>query len=315
MNSNLLSRYESKINEWQELIKTNPHKKSEYESEMYEYMSACVPYLEKYIYNDNDDVVINTVFNTSVKKGKQRKSIYMDYLVNVESYKGSDIEMKNVKIKDGVCDCGGQTIFSSEESEDVCTECGKVSFVLGEELTYKEEQESTEKIITYMYKRENHFNEWLLQFQARENTSIPSDLVSSLRAELKKMKVKDVREITQTKVRGLLKKLKMNKYYEHVAYITNLLNGLDPPKMSEALESRLRHMFMQIQEPFDRHCPSERKNFLSYSYVLYKFCELLEEDSFLPCFPLLKSKEKLYNQDVIWRKICNDLRWEFIPTV
>jgi len=43
---------------------------------------------------------------------------------------------------------------------------------------------------------------------------------------------------------------------------------------------------------------------LSYSYVLYKFCELLSEDKYLKYFPLLKSKEKLYQQDVIWKKIC-----------
>ena len=58
-----------------------------------------------------------------------------------------------------------------------------------------------------------------------------------------------------------------------------------------------------------------RKNFLSYSYVLYKFCELLGEDEYLQYFPLLKSKEKLYQQDVIWKKICSDLQWEYIPTI
>ena len=68
-------------------------------------------------------------------------------------------------------------------------------------------------------------------------------------------------------------------------------------------------MFKDIQAPFEKHCPPERKNFLSYSYVLYKFCELLGEDEYLEYFPLLKSKEKLYNQDVLFRKICEELRW------
>ena len=85
--------------------------------------------------------------------------------------------------------------------------------------------------------------------------------------------------------------------------------------MSQELEECLRMMFKDIQKPFDTHCPVERKNFLSYSYVLYKFCELLSEDEYLQYFPLLKSKEKLYQQDVIWKMICQDLKWEFIPTV
>ena len=85
--------------------------------------------------------------------------------------------------------------------------------------------------------------------------------------------------------------------------------------MPQALEERLRIMFKDIQKPFDDNCPEDRKNFLSYSYVLYKFCELLDEDQYLQYFPLLKSKSKLYAQDQIWKKICDTLRWEYIPTI
>ena len=198
----------------------------------------------------------------------------------------------------------------------VCDGCGEiVATAMTEELTYREEQETSEKIINYSYKRENHFNEWLSQFQAQEMTNIPEEVIEQLRSELKKMKIKNLEDITHAKIRGLLKKLRLNKYYEHVPYITNILNGIKPPNMPQELEETLRIMFKDIQRPFDDNCPSERKNFLSYSYVLYKFCELLGEDDFLQYFPLLKSKEKLYQQDVIWKKICHDLRWEFIPTV
>jgi hypothetical protein len=85
--------------------------------------------------------------------------------------------------------------------------------------------------------------------------------------------------------------------------------------MNQALEDRLRLMFNHIQKPFEKHRPQDRKNFLSYSYVLYKFCELLGEDDYLPCFQLLKSKEKLYKQDQIWKKICQELSWEYIKTI
>jgi len=87
------------------------------------------------------------------------------------------------------------------------------------------------------------------------------------------------------------------------------------PKLPPELENRLKAMFVEIQKPFDRHCPPDRKNFLSYSYTLYKFCELLGEDEYLQYFQLLKCSKKLYNQDQIWKKICKELRWEFIPSV
>jgi ribosomal protein S27E len=213
--------------------------------------------------------------------------------------------------------CESSNVVHIKDTADlVCDGCGIIiARAMSEELTYKEEQETSEKIINYSYKRENHFNEWLSQFQAQEMTNIPPEVIDQLRSELKKMKIKKLEDITHAKIRALLKKLRLNKYYEHVPYITNILNGIKPPNMPQELEETLRIMFKDIQRPFDDNCPTERKNFLSYSYVLYKFCELLGEDDFLQYFPLLKSKEKLYQQDVIWKKICHDLQWEFIPTV
>ena len=58
-----------------------------------------------------------------------------------------------------------------------------------------------------------------------------------------------------------------------------------------------------------------RKNFLSYSYVIRKFLELLGEDKYISYFPLLKSREKLYQQDVIWKGICAKLKWAFYPSL
>ena len=74
-------------------------------------------------------------------------------------------------------------------------------------------------------------------------------------------------------------------------------------------------MFKEIQTQCLNNCPEDRKNFLSYSYVLHKFCELLELDELLVYFPLLKSREKLQQQDFIWKKICKDLKWQYIPSV
>ena len=55
--------------------------------------------------------------------------------------------------------------------------------------------------------------------------------------------------------------------------------------MSREMEEKLRSMFKEIQAPFMKYCPKDRKNFLSYGYVLHKFVELLELDEFLPNFP------------------------------
>lgn len=71
--------------------------------------------------------------------------------------------------------------------------------------------------------------------------------------------------------------------YEHTNAICNVLNGVPAPKLTTALEEKLKAMFAEIQEPFERNCPPQRKNFLSYGYTLYKMCELLGEDELLRC--------------------------------
>tara|TARA_B110000211_G_scaffold63748_1_gene73055 strand:+ start:646 stop:1590 length:945 start_codon:yes stop_codon:yes gene_type:complete len=314
MESNFLSRYNNRVEEWSNLIKQDPCNTKKYQSEMAEYIMKCMPYMNQH--TDETEEISNTdnVFNVKETVGLKRKDIYTDYLIVVEK---QNIPRKIVKTMDRCETCPDSNLLHFHDTSDlVCDSCGAIiACLISEELTYKEEQETSEKVVNYSYKRENHFNEWLSQFQAQELTNIPDEVIEQLRSELKKIKIKKLEDITHAKIRGLLKKLKLNKYYEHVPYITNILNGIKPPNMPQELEECLRMMFKDIQKPFDTHCPAERKNFLSYSYVLYKFCELLSEDEYLQYFPLLKSKEKLYQQDVIWKMICQDLKWEFIPTV
>jgi len=107
----------------------------------------------------------------------------------------------------------------------------------------------------------------------------------------------------------------LNNYYEHIPHIISKLTGIPPPTISRETESTLKIMFKDIQKPFEKHCPKDRVNFLSYSYVLHKFCQLLELDHLLEHFPLLKNRDKLRQQDNIWKNICADLRWEYISSV
>lgn len=155
----------------------------------------------------------------------------------------------------------------------------------------------------------------LNQIQGKETTDIPDDVYDKLLFEIKKQKITNMADLSQAKIRDILKKLKINKYYEHIPHIMNRLNGLPMPHLLPELEDKLRNMFKQIQTPFLKHSPTTRKNFLSYSYVLHKFIQLLEKDEYLSNFPLLKSREKLFAQDQIWEKICKELGWQFIPSI
>ena len=158
-------------------------------------------------------------------------------------------------------------------------------------------------------------NEILSQFQAKESTEIPKEVYDNILVEIGKSKIKNLAKLTKSKMKAILKKLRLHKYYEHIPHIINKLNGLPPPTLSRETEEKIRQMFRMIQEPFAIYRPKKRKNFLNYNYVLHKFCELLELDQFLTCFPLLKNRKKLQQQDNIWEKICYYLNWEFIESV
>jgi len=253
---------------------------------------------------------------TVEKKGEElrRDKLLEEYLqrVDPEHARGShEIEFESF----GDCPlCEQEMIFSANEAVFTCCKCGHQDFVLidSDKPSYKD---PPREVSYYAYKRINHFNEWLAQFQAKESTEIPAEVYDAIVLELKKERIMDFRTLKASKVKEILKKLKFNKYYEHIPHIINRLNGQTAPVMSREIEEKLRYMFKEIQPSFQAHCPKGRSNFLSYSYVLYKFCELLELDEYLPCFPLLKNRDKLYVQDKIWQKICQDLSWEFIRSI
>ena len=154
-----------------------------------------------------------------------------------------------------------------------------------------------------------------MRITTKESVDIPKQIYNQILTELHKNRVYDLKKVTLSYMKTILKKLDMTDLYEHATHIISTLSGQPPPTISRETEDRLRYMFRQIQEPFDKHKPKDRFNFLSYSYILHKFCQLLELDDFIKCFPLLKSRDKLKQQDKIWELICRELRWQYIPSI
>ena len=205
----------------------------------------------------------------------------------------------------------GELIPVEHEGILVCNNCSKyvVYFFESEKPSYKE---PPKEACFYAYKRINHFKEILAQFQAKETTQIPPEVIDNIKLQIKKERI-SLSKFTNTKAKDVLKKLGYNKFYEHIPYIKDKL-GIKPPTMTPQLEEQLCNLFMEIQGPYAKFCPDDRVNFLNYYYTIYKLCELLRQTQFLSYFPLLKDREKQIEQDEIWKKICAELNWEFIPT-
>ena len=240
-----------------------------------------------------------------------KTSLVDDYLSQIDL---THIPAKNTDVA-GICPkCRLPLTCIQQDGAMVCADCGYQELLLVEQNRPLIRQ-SNKEASHYSYKRINHFREWCSQVQGKESTDIPEEIFENILKELKKEKIHDTRKITYNKMREIMKRLRINKFYEHINYIINRINGIPTPHFSPELEEKLCSMFKEIQGPFLKHCPKERKNFLSYSYVLYKFFQILNKHEYLRFFPLLKSREKLWVQDQIFKNICEDLNWPFYPSL
>uniref|UniRef100_A0A6C0I3W8 Uncharacterized protein n=1 Tax=viral metagenome TaxID=1070528 RepID=A0A6C0I3W8_9ZZZZ len=232
------------------------------------------------------------------------------FLSNIDQ---SFINVNDFAFQTGTCQhCKtGELIPVEHEGILVCNNCSKyvVYLIENEKPSYKE---PPKEACFYAYKRINHFKEIMAQFQAKETTQIPPEVIDNIKLQIKKERI-SLSKFTNSKAKDILKKLGYNKFYEHIPFIKDKL-GIKPPTMTPNLEELLCNLFMEIQGPYAKFCPDDRVNFLNYYYTIYKLCELIGQTQFLPYFPLLKDREKQIEQDEIWKKICFELNWEFIPT-
>ena len=195
-----------------------------------------------------------------------------------------------------------------------CNNCGMTERIIVDS-DKQSHKEPPKEMTSFSYKRINHLNEILSQFQAKETTDIPDEVYEKILIELKKERIDNMSHLTRDKLREILKKIDETDYYEHIPYIINQLNGVPPPVISPEVEEIIRGLFLQLQHPFNTNRPDDRKNFLTYGYILYKIFQLLELDEYLCNFKFLKDRKKLYEQEQIWKAICKELRWEFIPSI
>lgn len=213
--------------------------------------------------------------------------------------------------EDNYCEeCQAFRVLRSSEAKMVCECCGsEVNIIL--EIEKPSLKDPPMEIRYYEYRRINHFCDWLSNLQGKESTEVPEEIINLILLEIKKeRKIENLADLDEDDIRRYLKKnaFKVNNskyemFYEHATQILFRITGIPPLTMTPEQEENLKIMFILIQEPYDRFVIG-RKNFFSYSCILYKFCQLLGYTEFIKKLKLLKSKDKLYQQDITWKKIC-----------
>lgn len=254
-----------------------------------------------------------------------QKYVTFAYPELVDQFEASWQKRERDKVKEvGKCSNCGASVPVEERGEIVCSSCG---LVLGrgafdQRPSFKDIQEgrvlSTRK--RFSYDKRTHLEEWLRRAQGREDCRVPEHVLDSLREEARKERV-PTHTLTEVNAKRYLKKLGYPKYYDN---IPSILDSLGRPvlKLPAWVEEKLKWMFQQIQEPFLLYRGKHRKNFLSYSYAIRKFLLILHLPELAKRFPLLKSPEKLREQDIIFKRICMHMQqrdpttdWKFYPSL
>lgn len=201
-----------------------------------------------------------------------------------------------------------KTLFTIEGCY-ICKNCGETEHIVMESENNGNKELNFEKQ-KYPYKKINHMKEKLNQFQSKENADIPNEVYSTIKDELRKKRI-ILEDATPADIKEVLKKNRYTNYYEHLQQIYCKITGSSPITLSREVETKIITMFQSMQESFQKYKADERSNFLSYSYVLNKLFRILGYEKHSNFFYLLKSKEKLRDQDNTWAKICKDMNWKF----
>ena len=294
--------------------------------ELIDYLSKALPFLSNLDiqdsateFNTESDTPINSngILNFVNKVGESNKG--QDYNNYISSCFGNKLSVDKNYNSNKCLNCDS-TMFENDhrESTTICIKCGictELKDTSSSNINFSELTTIEYTNQPFCYQRLNHFKEWLNQLQGREVTVIPDTVIDLILLEFKKQRIYNIDDINSIQIKSFLKKLKLSKYYEHVPNIITRITNKPPLRIDDNFEKILLNLFDKIQAPFKKHCPKDRKNFLSYSYTLYKFCQILDKNEYLIFFPLLKSREKLFEQEKIWKKICEELNWRFISSI
>lgn len=240
----------------------------------------------------------------------QQAQVVDDYLSDVRG----EVPRTRLERADMCPRCPEQTMFLVPTRAILaCPRCGLSATFLDAVSSSIGYDESVD-MVSFSYKRGNHFHDHLVRVQGLETYEVPRAVIDAVMLELYRQRVVRLDDVTTRRVRDVLKSMRMRRCYDHCAQIVSRITGRPPLRLPPEASELCRLMFTALQAPFQRHAPPERKNMLSYSFVLYKILQILGYDELCDTLLMLKSRLKVEYMEVIWRKIAHDLDWPYLET-
>jgi Poxvirus Late Transcription Factor VLTF3 like len=216
-------------------------------------------------------------------------------------------------------------------SEVICRQCGLV--------LRKYYSEECLRVVKSVYIRRHRWNVRINQLQCCDAPPAPW-LVERVIKMFKQLTCNTTRNrlapASKTRIMTCLRMLKkqepdvakwrlISKSAEKWIHFKHIIDGTTPTKMCPELQQFLHDVFPGIERSFEEFkCILGRKSLIHYNFCLTRAIQefigrnkhnldeetLKECESFLPLLPMLKSRPKVKNNDVIWDSMRQWLKWK-----
>ena len=256
-----------------------------------------------------------------IDKSDGKTKISRNKLLNEYHLRNNEHYMADPEISKQDYYCSNCNVYRevfSTQSLYVCPVCADEinSKMEYDKSSYKDIQQESSN---FEYERLTHFNDDLDRIQGKENKFIPPEVYAVIEYEFTKNKYTDWNSLTPEMGTSFLclKKyapLKVAQYCENIHKICKKF-GLQPIEFTDEMEKQLKSCFTIIDSIFEEVCPPSRQNLISYPFIRYKICQMLKyPKKYLKCSKLVKTNDRLFEQDRIWYDICQKTGWTFLPS-
>ena len=320
--------YLSKFFKWQQLqsdiitsegrcINLSPDTIHSNSSDLRKFFKPTKDGYTKQLYKEADKRYYAFVLEDPAPEFMALRSAQTGLNLNKPTTKGLNI--MNICKKQG---CGGSVLMESSTHNYICSMCGLmqdtiVDFCLDTNVNFSDREKYSKT--TMPYEPLAHFKEHMSRLQGIERTEIPDIIIDAIKQRCFIHRINPLKNpelLTYTRCRQFLQDEGFPGAFENICQIiTRVTGGHRPVTFTQEQINILTMMFLQIQGPYEKiKLRVKRKNMLSYAYTTYKCAELLGYTFALPYLPLFRSQMNLQKADDIWKEICNELKWQFVPT-
>lgn len=219
-------------------------------------------------------------------------------------------EIKMIQFNSSMCsDCDVEMFI--EESYFTCPYCGQMQMYIGNDQLDTNPETYTLK--SNYYKPSAHFKKILMSFQGIKPHKFKSDFIEEIRAEIQKQQI-PYDQLNYCKMRKILHHLNHKNKYEHIPYILSYFDH-PLPNLPYEITDRLQYMFSVVNGTYAKINNTKRLHFFNYYYVLHQLLKLVDYAHLCHSIPLMKNQSKIQFQDMLWKKICDELKWDYYPVV